>query len=149
MWSSVIAVLGTLLGSVSAYALQQRSGRVERAEHRTEARRSERLAAVTALVSALADHRRAMWVREDLRMAGDTPAAYAAARAESHVTRSAITAPLTQVVILAPSLAQAADQAVSAAYALRKSPDPATLEARRTAAISAADRLVAEATALV
>ncbi|MER6146206.1 protein kilB [Streptomyces sparsogenes] len=148
MWSSIIAVVGTLLGSAVAYVLQQRAGRIERAEARTEARRRDRLAAVTALVAALADHRRAMWVREDLRMTGDAPEAYAAARADSHATRAAITAPLTTVAILAPELAGAAEDAARAVYALRGASDPEVLSARRQAAIEAADRLVAAAAAL-
>ncbi|MER8159562.1 protein kilB [Streptomyces sp. NPDC094472] len=148
MWSSIIAVVGTLLGSVAAYVLQQRAGRLERAEARGEVRRSDRLAAVTALVAALAEHRRAMWVREDLRMTGDAPEAYAAARADSHATRAAITAPLTTVALLAPELAEAAEYAARATYALRGTPDPDALAARRQEAIAAADRLVTSAAAL-
>ncbi|GLV72128.1 protein kilB [Streptomyces hygroscopicus] len=148
MWSSIIAVVGTLLGSAVAYVLQQRASRIERAEARTEARRSDGLAAVTALVAALAEHRRAMWVREDLRMTGDAPEAYAAARADSHATRAAITAPLTMVALLAPELAGTAEEAARAAYALRGAPDPDALAARRQDAIAAADRLVTSAAAL-
>ncbi|MEU0931064.1 protein kilB [Streptomyces malaysiensis] len=148
MWSSIIAVVGTLLGSAVAYVLQQRAGRIERAEARGEVRRSDRLAAVTALVAALAEHRRAMWVREDLRMTGDAPEAYAAARADSHTTRAAITAPLTTVALLAPELAGAAENAARATYALRGAPDPDVLTARRQDAIAAADLLVTSAAAL-
>lgn len=64
MWGSVIAVLGTLLGSVTAYLLQQRTARREHADVRRHEERRDRITAVTALVAALADHRRAMWVRE-------------------------------------------------------------------------------------
>ncbi|MFE6689729.1 protein kilB [Streptomyces sp. NPDC057743] len=145
MWSSIIAVAGTLLGSVTAYALQQRAARTERAEARAESSRRDRLAAVTALVSALADHRRAMWVREDLRLSGAEQDAYTAARAESHATRSAVTAPLTEVTILAPDLARTAHAAARATYALRGAEDADTLAALREAAITAADQLVAAA----
>lgn len=143
MWSTVLAIFGTLAGSGLAYALQQHGARAERAEARSADRQRDRLTAVTALVSALADHRRAMWVREDLRMTGDAPDAYAAARAESHATRSAITGPLTMLSVLAPDLAPLAREAADAAYALRGAPDPGTLNARRTEAIAAADRLLA------
>ncbi|MFG3351565.1 protein kilB [Streptomyces sp. NPDC048001] len=138
MWASVIAVVGTLLGSVTAYVLQQRGS--ERV-----ALRRERLAAVTALTAALADHRRAMWVREDLRLAGADAAAYDAARAESHATRSAVTAPMTTLAVLAPDLVDSARAAASTVYALRGARDVGALAAARTAAIDACDRFVAHA----
>ncbi|KOG20009.1 MULTISPECIES: hypothetical protein [Streptomyces] len=140
--ASVIAVLGTLLGAVVAGLLQQRLTRRERTEVQAGELRRERLAAITSLVAALSEHRRAMWVREDLRLSGAASAAYEQARAESHATRAAITAPLTAVQILAPSLAESASTAARAAYALRNAADAETLNTRRAAAIEAADRLV-------
>ncbi|MEV4974880.1 protein kilB [Streptomyces scopuliridis] len=148
MVASLIAVLGTLLGSVTAYVLQQRSARTERAESRTETAQRDRIAAVTAVAVALNDHRRAMWVREDLRLSGADEAAFQAARAESHITRSALTAPLVTVEILAPELAEAATAAARAAYAMRNAADAHALTALRTEAMDAADRLVRQAAAL-
>ncbi|MFJ9260488.1 protein kilB [Streptomyces bacillaris] len=142
MWGSVIAVLGTLLGSVTAYLLQQRTARTDRAEARGHEDRRERIAAVTALVAALADHRRAMWVREDLRLSGATDADYQAARTASHNTRSALTAPLTTLAILAPDLAGVAQDAAGATYALRNAENRELLDFYRRAAIEAADDLV-------
>ncbi|MEU6481440.1 protein kilB [Streptomyces sp. NPDC047017] len=138
MWASVIAVVGTLLGSVTMYVLQQRG------TDRTALRR-DRLAAVTALTVALADHRRAMWVREDLRLSGADAAGYEAARAESHVTRSAITAPLTSLSILAPGLARVAQDAATATYRLRGVESAQVLGEAREAAIAACERLTREA----
>ncbi|MFE6228748.1 protein kilB [Streptomyces sp. NPDC057854] len=140
--TSVIAVLGTLLGAVVAGVLQQRLARRERGEVQAAELRRERLAAVTELVAAVAEHRRAMWVREDLRLNGGDETAYEQARAESHMTRAAITAPLTAVRILAPALAEQAAQAARASYDLRGAADLVALDACRTAAIAAADRLV-------
>ncbi|MFH8368873.1 protein kilB [Streptomyces sp. NPDC018031] len=148
MLTSIIAVIGTLAGAVTAGLMQQRAARRDRVEAREAEQRRDRLNAVTALAAALADHRRAMWVREDLRLSEAPDAAYEAARAESHATRAAITAPLASVTVLAPELGPAADAAARATYALRAAPDAATLAARRTAAIEAAERLVAEAAAL-
>ncbi|WP_055567292.1 hypothetical protein [Streptomyces atriruber] len=138
MWASVIAVSGTLLGSITAYFLQQRGS--DRA-----ALRRDRLMAVCALTVALADHRRAMWVREDLRLTGVDDIVYEAARGESHVTRSAITAPLTTLCILAPVLAGVAQDAVDAAYGLRGAGSPQALNTARQRAIDACERLVREA----
>ncbi|MFF9637362.1 protein kilB [Streptomyces bacillaris] len=142
MWGSVIAVLGTLLGSVTAYVLQQRTARKDRAEVRGYEERRDRIAAVTALTVALADHRRAMWVREDLRLSGASDADYQAARAASHNTRSALTAPLTTLAILAPDLAGVAQDAAGATYALRNTENRGLLDFYREAAIEAADDLV-------
>ncbi|MEU2572706.1 protein kilB [Streptomyces anulatus] len=142
MWGSVIAVLGTLLGSVTAYMLQQRTARTDRADVRRHEERRDRIAAVTALTVALADHRRSMWVREDLRLSGASDAEYQAARAASHNTRSALTAPLTTLAILAPDLAGVAQEAAGATYALRNTENRELLDSYRRAAIEAADDLV-------
>ncbi|MFF3178219.1 protein kilB [Streptomyces sp. NPDC057900] len=137
MWQTLIAVLGTLAGTGIAGFMQHRASRTAR----QEARRTEGLAAVTALVEALADHRRAMWVREDLRLRGED---WAEARTESHATRSAITAPLLRVQLLMPAAAPAAQSAAQAAYALRGAGQP-LLDELRTDAITASDALVAAA----
>ncbi|MFZ4268320.1 protein kilB [Streptomyces arboris] len=142
MWGSVIAVLGTLLGSATAYMLQQRTARTDRADVRRHEERRDRIAAVTALTVALADHRRSMWVREDLRLSGASDADYQAARAASHNTRSALTAPLTTLAILAPDLAGVAQEAAGATYALRNTENRELLDFYRGAAIEAADELV-------
>ncbi|MGW0545407.1 protein kilB [Streptomyces griseoincarnatus] len=136
MWQTVIAVLGTLAGVGITSAFTARAARTAR----QDARRSEGLAAVTALVEALADHRRAMWVREDLRLSG---ADWADARTASHATRSAITGPLLQVQLLMPAVADAAQTAVQAVYALRGADGHPILTDRRTAALKASDDLVA------
>ncbi|MGV9504769.1 hypothetical protein [Streptomyces tendae] len=72
---------------------------------------------MTELVTALADHRRAMWVREDLHLKGED---WTEVRAESHATRSAVTAPLLRVSLVLPFLAQPAQDASRAVYGLRE-----------------------------
>ncbi|MFE3996619.1 protein kilB [Streptomyces goshikiensis] len=126
---------------MTAFVLQQRSVRSDRAEVRAHEGRAARLAALTAFAAALADHRRAMWLREDLRLAGDA-VSYEAARAESHATRSALTTPLVTLALLAPELSERAEAAASATYALRGAPDRQSLASLRSAAIAAADDLV-------
>ncbi|HEY8978568.1 MAG TPA: protein kilB [Streptomyces sp.] len=141
MWSSVIAVAGTLLGGLLAGFLQQRGERAARAERREEALRT----ALGELVAALGDHRRALWHREELRLTGAGEQALTAARATSHSTRSALTAPLVSVSVLEPTLSAPARTAVLAAVNLRDAPDLPTLSARRETAITATDELVAAA----
>ncbi|MFF3127743.1 protein kilB [Streptomyces sp. NPDC057908] len=145
MLSTVIAVVGTLLGAVVAGVLQHRTAHTTRSEARDDHRRDRELEAVTAFASAAAGHRRAMAVREGLRLSGAAPEAIAAARAESHATRSAIEAPKVQVAILVPSLAAAAEEATRAALALRGAPDQQTLDTLRENALTATDRFVAAA----
>ncbi|MFF1505534.1 protein kilB [Streptomyces sp. NPDC058316] len=136
MWQTLIAVLGTLAGVGVTSGYQARAARTARLEDR----RTEGLAAVTSLVQALADHRRAMWVREDLRLRGED---WEAARTESHATRSAITGPLLRVQLLMPAVVTAAQAAAAATYALRGTTDHTYLAVRREAAIKASDDLVA------
>lgn len=145
MLSTVIAVVGTLLGAVVAGLIQHRTARTTRGEARDDHRRDRELEAVTAFASAVAGHRRAMAVREGLRLSGADPEAIAAARAESHATRSAIEAPKVQVSILVPSLAAAAEEATRAALALRGAPNQQSLDTLRENAVTAADQFVAAA----
>lgn len=143
--TSGIAVVGTLAGGLVANVVQARTARAVRLETRRDVRRAEALAAVTALVAALADHRRAMWVLEDRRLSGATDQAIDEARATSHETRSAITAPLVTVGILAPVLADTAHRATTATYQMRNAPDRDALQALRVDALATSDQLVNEA----
>ncbi|MEW1754105.1 protein kilB [Streptomyces angustmyceticus] len=138
MWQSIIAILGTLAGvSVTAW-FQQRGQRAERTATAAAAHRRDALDAVTDLVTALADHRRTMWLREDARLSG---ADWAAFRADSHVTRAAITAPAVRVTVLLPGLAATVQAAAAATYAMRNATDHDTLNTAREDAITATDRL--------
>ncbi|HWU07511.1 MAG TPA: protein kilB [Streptomyces sp.] len=139
MLTAIVAVLGTLAGALLTGTLQHLSQRAQRTATETAARRTEAVTAVTELASALADHRRAMWIREDLRLRGED---WAAARAESHSTRSAVTAPLLRVQLLLPAVAPAAQEAARATYALRDSDGQTPLAAARLHAIQKTDALV-------
>lgn len=135
MWSTLIAVLGTLAASALATVMAHR--RLDAAEHRRAV-----LAALRELATALDAHRRAMWVREDARLAGASREEYARLRAESHATRAAISAPLVAVEVLVPAVREQARAAAEATYALRAAPDQQVLDARRGEALTAADALV-------
>ncbi|MFF8618538.1 protein kilB [Streptomyces sp. NPDC015350] len=142
MLTALVAVLGTLAGSVLTGTLAHLSQQAQRKAAAATARQTEGLTALTELAATLADHRRAMWVREDTRLRGED---WSAARTESHATGSAITAPLLRVSILLPALAPAARAAAEATYALRGAADQTTLTAAREHAIAQTDRLVAAA----
>jgi len=138
MWQTLIAVLGTLAGVAITSGYQAMTARRDR----DAARRAEGLAAVTTLIEALANHRRAMWVREDLRLRGED---WDDARTESHATRAAVTAPLLRVQLLLPTLAPAAQAAARASFALRGAAGRDVLDNRRSLALTASDELVAAA----
>lgn len=141
LWAGVltggIAVVGTLAGGLVTWWGQARQARVTRAE----SRRADALDAVAALLAAVADHRRARWVREELRLSGADAADLVKAREKTHVTRSAITGPLAVVCILLPTLADQAEATVQAAYTMRNAPDLEALEAMRAASVAAEKQL--------
>lgn len=139
MFSAILAVLGTLAGAALSGAFAHLSQTAQRKAAADTARRTEGLAAVTDLVTALSDHRRTMWVREDLRLRGED---WTAARTESHATRSAITAPLLRVQLLLPALVPAAQAAARATYSLRDADGHTPLAAARLDAIRKTDALV-------
>ncbi|WP_067491709.1 protein kilB [Actinomadura hibisca] len=147
MWAAIIAVTGTLAGGLLTGMMQARVSRTAREDARDEQRRAERLAAVADFTSAVANHRRAMWVREDLRLNSAELSAVATARQESHMTRSAITSPLVRLKVVAPALAAAADAAAEAAYELRNAPDTDALSERRRVALEAENEFVQAASA--
>ena len=103
VWPAVVAVIGTLAGTLVANVVQAWTARTAR----RETRRNDAVTAVAALAAALADHRRAMWVLENRQLTGADQDAVAEAQAANHETRSALTAPLVLVKILTPSLARA------------------------------------------
>ncbi|MCX4682000.1 protein kilB [Streptomyces sp. NBC_01433] len=138
MSAAIIAVLGTLAGAILTGTLAHLTQLSQRAATEAATRRTE----APDAVAALADHRRAMWLREDLRLRGEH---WTTARATSHITRAAITAPLLRLSILAPALASAAQTATTATYALRHAPDNTILQAAHEHAIRTTDTFVATA----
>jgi hypothetical protein len=141
VWTSLIAVLGTLAGGGLTATVQGRLARV----NRREARRADALAAVTQLAAALANHRRAMWVLEDRRLSGAPEQAVDEARTKSHDSRAAIEIPLHTVAILVPALAQSAEEATQATFAMRNAADQDALKTLREAAKDAHGRFMAAA----
>ncbi|MFJ5733937.1 protein kilB [Streptomyces microflavus] len=139
MLTAVVAVVGTLAGSLATGMLAHFAQRAQRVAAEVSARRAGVLEAVSALVSALADHRRAMAVRQQLRLDGGD---WSAVRTESHTTRSAISAPLLRLRLLEPALAATAQSAAQAVYAMREATTEAGLQEAREHAIRESDELV-------
>jgi hypothetical protein len=149
MWRSIIAVLGTLAGALTAGLLQHRTARTDRAEQRADSHRQDQLAAVTEFAAALDAHRAAMFHRERLALNEADSEHQLGAQTKSNDTRAAITAPHIRLQILLPDLAGAAQQATDATYALRHAADRPELDARRQAAKEAAGAFISAAAALL
>ncbi|MET9293832.1 pRL2-23 [Streptomyces sp. NPDC003077] len=144
MWSTLIAVVGTLAGALVSGLLQHRVARADRIEARREQVRRDRMHAVTSLATALSDHRRAMWELYDATLTDQPAQRVQELRDESHRTRSAITEPAVRVRLLIADEAvrAAAAQATTATYVIRDATGLDDLQARRHAALCAHDAFV-------
>lgn len=141
VWTSLIAVAGTIAGTNLGAWWNARNARAERNDRRRGEHRDQLLGALADLVSALADHRTAMVVLGETRLSGATEQSVAAAVATTHETRSAISAPLTRVRILGPDLAEHATRATQATYALHDAVECTELQRLRQAAADAVAEL--------
>lgn len=102
MITTLLAVIGTLLGSIVTGTFQHlAAGRAERAAAAEQLRR-DRLDAVTTLAAAGSDHRRALWMRGEAQLRGASNEELNDLRTKSHTTRSAITRPLVALRLLVP-----------------------------------------------
>ncbi|MFF4324403.1 protein kilB [Streptomyces sp. NPDC001568] len=149
IWPSIVAVLGTLAGALTAGILQHRSARTARVEERAVSHRQDQLGAVTDFAAALDAHRSAIFHRERLALTGAGTEHQLEAQTKSHDTRAAITAPHIRLQILVPELAGPAQLAADATYVLRKAADRSELDARRHAAKAASVAFITAAAALL
>ncbi|HKT60537.1 MAG TPA: protein kilB [Gemmatimonadales bacterium] len=150
MLTALLAVAGTLLGSIVTGTFQHLSaGRAERTAAAEQLRR-ERLEAVTALAAAGSDHRRALRMRGLARLRDADEAELEELRARSHATRSAITRPLVTLRLLVPDprVHATAQEMVVATYDMVDAAGSAEeLDAAQEAARAAHDRFVEAAAA--
>jgi hypothetical protein len=145
MWptiaGSAIAVLGTLLGGITASRSQARASTALRAETRADQRRDEQLRAVVRLLEALDEHRHTMWRREQARLTDADQAVLDRALDASAETRKALSGPMALVRILVPALAALAQEAAAATFQLRQAKDEGELDELRATAKTAAEQL--------
>lgn len=144
---SLIAVIGTLSGALATGVLQHRATARKDREERRERRRNEAMDAVAALAEAISNHRRAMWVAMDARLADADPDTAASLRDAAHATRARVTAPAVRLHLLItdPEVRRLADAAVTSTYAIREADTAYDLDARRRAALDAHDAFVSSA----
>lgn len=145
MFATIVAVVGTLAGAITAGLIQARIASTARNAAQVEEHRRTGVDAVAALAVALSDHRRAMWKLGDALLAGADVDRLQELRDESHRTRSAITAPAVRVQLLVPVLDVLARPAIQATYSMRHPEDLVSLEARRLHALKTHDAFVSSA----
>lgn len=139
LWASVIAVVGTLLGSVVTHTFQRLASRRAEEFSRAETLRRQRVDVYSGFASAVEDYRRGQsdrWYRMAQDPHGD---AFWTARGQAHVLRTAARQALYQVRLVtaqshvtdAAERAYRRTQAVSEART-QEQHDAADLEARRS-----------------
>jgi hypothetical protein len=128
--TSLIAVTGTLLGSVVTYVFQRRTaGRAERFT-RDERLRQERLSAYSAFAEAVMEYRHEQlmqWLRRHGELIESSPRAD---HGEQGRSRAAAWQARYRVQLLAdePKLIELADEAIDAVADIHRSKDSAELE---------------------
>ncbi|MFI5755047.1 hypothetical protein [Streptomyces sp. NPDC051569] len=100
LWTSVVAVGGTLLGAVVTHLFQRLASRRGELFARSEALRQERIATYSAFAAALEEYRRGQterWYRKQQDPVGE---AFVAVRDEAHRLRTAARQVLYRVTLL-------------------------------------------------
>ncbi|MGX1806561.1 hypothetical protein ACWIGI_12660 [Nocardia sp. NPDC055321] len=139
---SVIAVVGTLLGSCTTYWFQRRTAARAEVLARSERLRQERLAAYSEYAGALSDLRRGqvtLWLRK--RDSRDTPAAYAEADRLGSVAHAA----KLRLELVAARPEPLVDAAFTKVQDLLNADDPADLRQRENAFEAAVSAFVQDA----
>lgn len=151
IWTSVVAVAGTLLGSVITYVFQRAASARAEGFARSEALRQERIAAFGAFAAAAEDYRHgqaARWYRgqED----PDGPG-FVVVRDEAHRLRTLARQALYRVRLLTDDegVARAAEHAYRTTWDLSNARDQADWEARDAEARDAIEAFVTAASHLV
>jgi hypothetical protein len=151
IWTSAVAVAGTLLGSVITHTFQRLSARRNELFTRSEALRQERMATYSAFAAAAEDYRHGQayrWYRKKEDPDGET---FIAARDEAHRRRTAARQALYQVKLLTDDqeVVLAAERAYRRTREVSDAHDQADRDARDSAARRAIEAFVSRASLLV
>ncbi|MBO0516327.1 hypothetical protein [Streptomyces beijiangensis] len=116
LWTSAVAVIGTLLGGVVTHVFQRRAAKENEHFSRTESLRQERIAAYSAFAGALEDFRKVQGDRWYRRQEDRNGEPYKEALREGHRHRALARQALFRVKLLAGdrTLIEAADHAFEA-----------------------------------
>ncbi|MFF3906180.1 hypothetical protein ACFYZJ_09225 [Streptomyces sp. NPDC001848] len=151
IWTSVVAVAGTLLGSVITHVFQRLAARRTEQFTRSEALRQERIATYSGFAAAVEDYRRGQadrWYRKREDPDGE---AFRAARDQAHRLRTAARQALYRVKLLTDERAVvlAAEHAYHCTRELSNARDRGDRDARDTQAKQAIEEFVSRASVLV
>ncbi|MCW2879478.1 MAG: serine/arginine repetitive matrix protein 2 [Sphaerisporangium sp.] len=128
--TSLVAILGTLLGATVTYVFQMRTAKQARQSAREERLWQERLAAYSAFAGALTDFRKSQNDRWHREQEDSQSAAYATARDDSYRQRANATAALFRLRLVTTN--QELDGLASLALRLAEEIHEATDEQDRT-----------------
>jgi hypothetical protein len=101
--TSLVAVLGTLLGATATYVFQLRTARQARRTAREERLWQERLAAYTAFAAALTDFRKSQYDRWHRQRENPKSPEYLTARDHSYAQRATATSALFRLRLVTNS----------------------------------------------
>ncbi|MFE9459310.1 hypothetical protein [Streptomyces californicus] len=152
IWTSVVAVGGTLLGAVVTHLFQRlAAARTERFA-RSEALRQERTSVYSAFASAVEEYRHGQagrWYRM-ARGEGDRADAFVEARDEAHRLRTAARQTLYRVKLLTddPEVVRAAEQAYERTRDVSTAGDQEAHDALHAEARAAIDEFITRAAPL-
>ncbi|MEU7134917.1 hypothetical protein [Streptomyces sp. NPDC046261] len=151
IWTSVVAVVGTLLGSVITHTFQRFASRRSELFTRSEALRQERIATYSAFAAAAEDYRHGQaerWYRKQEDPDGE---AFIAARDEAHRLRTAARQALYRVKLLTDEgeVILAAERAYRCTWEVSNAQDQANRDARDAEARRAIEAFVSHASLLV
>jgi hypothetical protein len=144
LWTSAVAVIGTLMGGVVTHVLQGRAARQSELFTRGESLRQERIAAYSSFASAVEDFRRGQadrWYRKQEDPDGE---AHVVASAETHRLRAVARQALYHVKLLAGDrgLVDAAEDALQCTRDVSNALDPDQRGQLDDAAKAAIERFV-------
>ncbi|MEV0586766.1 hypothetical protein [Nonomuraea sp. NPDC050310] len=128
--TSLVAILGTLLGAIATYVFQMRTAKQARQSAREERLWQERLTAYSTFAGALTDFRKSQNDRWHREREDSLSTAYASARDESYRQRANATAALFRLQLVTAN--QELDGLASLALRLTEEIHDATDEQDRT-----------------
>ncbi|WP_346093321.1 hypothetical protein [Streptomyces olivaceiscleroticus] len=151
IWTSVVAVVGTLLGSVITHAFQRQASRRSELFARSEALRQERMATYSAFAEAAEQYRHGQadrWYRKQAEPEGE---AFLVARDEAHRLRTVARQALYRVKLLTDDgeVVRAAERAYECTREVSNARDQADRNSRDAEAKQAIEGFVAHAAPLV
>lgn len=151
IWTSVVAVAGTLLGSVITHVFQRSASRRGELFTRSESLRQERTATYSAFAAAVEDYRHGQADRWYRKLEDGDGEAFRAARDEAHRLRTVARQALYRVKLLTEDgeVTLAAERAYRSTWDLSNAADQAERDTGDTEARHAIEAFVSQASPLV